>query len=738
MRRRLACVMPSNSSDCGVSALATVALHYGLRVRLERLRELLGSDLQGTSLLALQEAAEALGFSASCGRAKTNALDQIPLPAIAHFNDTAAGHLVVVHQVNASTVVIADPAKGISTLSRENFMARWSNHVLLLSPAPGFCVSSSRSPLLGVLKIALKEPRTILFSVALAFIVIGLGFAMSFCVQIILDRVVPRSDVRLLTLLGIGALLVIGFRFVGMAARQLLLAQLGYRVETSLGLRYTHHVLSLPLEFFDKRTTGDIFGRMNDVSNISGAVSGSLMSALPDMFFLVLSALILMWYSLKLTLLLASFLPAIIAAMLLFLRPLIHREREIRERTSEWANRFIETMQNIKIWKAFASEAFAYERIKDVYLEAHSRSRERTMLAGLLGAVCTLLTNIASIALLWNGTQLVMHGHLTMGQLVFFYSTTGLFLGSVDRLSPAISSLQEASVGVDRMNEICELDTEETLKSAVKELPIAPEGTIELRGVTFWHRSRSPVLSNLDLKIENGEWIAILGETGSGKSTLANVVAGLYQARSGEVFVGGISVTELLPQSLRQQVAVVFQDAGLMNGTIRENIAVGKSEASLEEIREAARVAHLDDFVMGLPRQYDYKIGAFGSLLSSGQRQRVAIARAILRNTSILILDEATSNLDIHTEQEILKAIQAKRHKQTTILITHRVLTSLLADTIALLDSGRIVERGTHLDLIEKRGKYYGMWQAFGYVDNNNPSTLRNAHVIVSAFKGTQ
>ncbi|HEY6250972.1 MAG TPA: peptidase domain-containing ABC transporter [Candidatus Angelobacter sp.] len=709
--------MSRDSLGCGPAALATVARHYGLFVSPEALREHLDTDLQGTSLPHLRRVAEELGFSASCGRVKTNTFDKIPLPAIAHFSDTPTGHLVVVHRISQGDVTIADPAKGLAWLPRDEFLKRWSGHVVLLSPSSRFLPNQApEPPLVELLRIAMRERRAIGLSLVLTLFTVGLGFTISFLTEKVLDVVIPRSDLRLLYLLSAGALGVIGFRSLGVVLRQVLLAYMGYRMETSLCLPYMQHVLSLPLKFFDKRATGDIFSRTNDVSSISSAISGPLISSLPDMLFLILSAFLLFSYNVQLTLTILCFMPVLAAVVLLFLKPLVRKEREIKVQMSEWANRFIENLQSIKTLKAFVSESFAFGRTKQPYLTMQDRIRERTILSEILGTIGGFLTGGASIALLFVGARLAFQGHLTIGQMMFFFSVSGLFLGVVDRLSPSISSLQEAMIAVERLREIKCLESEENHGKQTQALPVAGKGQIEFRDVTFSYTSGNPVLSRLDLKVCAGEWLAILGETGSGKTTLANLMLGLYLPCQGDIFVEGISVGNLDHGSLRRHFAIVFQEAGLMSGTIRENLTLGSPDITLEQIQDAATLACIHDFIMGLPKRYEQNVGPLGTLLSSGQRQRIAIARALLRDAPVLILDEATSNLDMCTERSVLQNIRRRRRRQTTIVITHRLPTALLADTIIVMESGIITQKGTHDELSRAGGKYQALWDALGPV----------------------
>jgi len=312
-----------------------------------------------------------------------------------------------------------------------------------------------------------------------------------------------------------------------------------------------------------------------------------------------------------------------------------------------------------------------------------------------------------------------------VGSLMFFYSVLGLFLATVDRLGPSVASLQEAFIAVEHIEEIREVPQENN-GAGLKFGPSDHCASIVFDHVSFWYRPAFPVLSDINLELHAGETIAVLGSTGSGKSTLLSLINGLYQVQAGTLLINGRNVRDMDTVSLRGRIAIVLQDPGLVNGSIRDNIAIGTREASREAIERAARQAYAHDFITALPRGYDYEVGPGGTGLSCGQRQRVALARAFLRNPSVLILDEATSNLDPETERQIIDALQLGERRRMTILATHRLALAGRADRIVVLDQGRIIESGTHAELFARRGKYYAMWEAMS--STQSPSTFSEAN----------
>ena len=722
MPKRLTCIYAHESKDCAAAALATIAQFYGLHVTLMSLRSALGADLQGADLFSLRRAAEELGFSASSGKAKPGALDQIPLPAIAHLEQGSSGHFVVIHKITTKKVIIADPTRGIVRLRRGDFMRQWTHHLVLLAPSSGFRTNAAfESSLISLLRIALREKKTLLSSVLLALLIMIFGMGVAYAFRLVLDRVIPHSNNRLLDVVTIGAIVVLVFYAICGFIRSYLLASAGLRLELKLGLHYMRHVLYLPIAFFDRQATGEVFARLSDITHVRTAITGSLLSGFFDVVLLMLSAGFLLWYAERLALVILCFLPLLVVPMVISARPLFRKQLEIREHLTELTKSFIEAVANVRVIKAFTGEQRSHANLERQYKRVQESTLRGAIWSGMIGTSTAFLTGAVSVALLFVGAKNIMNNHLTVGQLMFFYAVLGLFLSSVSGLGPSLVSIQEALVGTGRINEISLLDGEDAIPEGQDPMRGTPlKGRIALRRVSFAYRRGYPVLSNIDLEIPAGETVALIGATGSGKSTLVSLITGFYKPTHGCILLDGQDIRNISPRSLRRSIGVVFQDPGLFSGTIRENIAFGDPGAPFERIREAARAAKADDFITALPRDYDYFIGVQGAALSAGQRQRVAIARALLRSPAVLILDEATGNLDSETERGIMEGICCNYSGiRTTIIITHRLFTTRWATRAFVMGNGHIVEAGTHEELMRMGGKYCSMWAALSQVDEH-------------------
>jgi ATP-binding cassette subfamily B protein len=707
-------VRQTDQSDCGAAALATVLRHYRVPVSLQALRDLAGTDRQGTNLLGLLQAAQALGFAAKGVKGTYADLPQAPLPAIAHVRtDEGLGHFVVLYQVGAGSVVVGDPARGGRRLSRDEFSRLWTGFLLLLAPpeAPRAETGGApRAPWRRFLGLLGTHRRLLAEGFFCALLMTVLGLSTSYFLQHLVDTVLVRSEGRLLNALGVGMLLILLFRTLLAMLRQYLLAHVGRRIDLVLVAGYARHLLQLPLRFFEMRRIGEILSRVTDAAKVREAVGGTALTALVD-GTLVLALLAALWlYDGPLALVATAFVPVLLATAACYHPAARRRSRAAMEKAAQLAAHLAEDVAGVETVKAFGAEQLRAEEGEARLAELTQAQFALQTLSLRTDGLALGVTALAGLVTLWYGGYRVMDGALTVGQLMFFYSLLGYLLDPLQRLASVNLKVQDALVAVDRLFQVLDLEAE-ALDDTGK-MPFAGlRQAIELRDVSFRYGSRANVLEGVSLCIPAGRTVAVVGESGSGKSTLLKLLMGYYAPTAGRLLIDGVDARDVGLASLRERIALVSQEPFVFSGTLRENVALGRPGASLKDVIRAVRAAGLEGFVASLPERYDTVIGERGANLSGGQRQRLAIARALLRDPNVLIFDEATSHLDTATERAIRDNLRTALAGKTVVLVAHRLSTVRDADLIYVLHQGRVVEQGTHRQLLARPGRYQALWR---------------------------
>jgi ATP-binding cassette, subfamily C, bacteriocin exporter len=717
MFRKFQCVKQNDGSDCGAAALATIAQHYGVKFRLETVRDLAGTDKVGTNLLGLVTAAERMGFTARAVSGQYEALSSVKFPAIAHVrNPDGCGHFVVLHRATLHGVTVADPARGVVQLSREEFQQQWTGYLLLLAPNETFDATAQQTagqtttPVRRFIRLLTAHRGILMEAVVCAVVMTLLGLSTSYFVQHLVDSVLVRGETRLLNALGVGMAAVLIFRTLFGILRQYLLAYVGRKIDLSLISGYTRHVLSLPMNFFEMRQVGEIMSRANDAAKVRSAISGAALTAAVDGVVVLFTAVVLGFYDLQLAAIAALFGPVWFFVVLLHHPAAKRLSREGMEANSQLAAHVVEDISGVETIKAFGAQRARMEAGESRLVKLVQAAFSMQMLGTSLGALGELLTGAAGLAILWYGGHRVVSGALTIGELMFFYTLLGYLLDPLQRLATVNIQFQEAFIAVDRLFQVLDIRPE-PLDDRKATFPGVHE-VIELRNVQFRYGCRRNVLNDLNLRIPAGSTVAIVGESGCGKSTLLKLLMRFHDPREGRIVVDGVDLRDFNLATLREQIGIVSQDPFLFNGTLRDNIALGAPDAELNDIIAAARAAGLEDFINQLPDRYETVLGERGANLSGGERQRLAIARAILRQPSILIFDEATSHLDTRTERAIQASLQSVFANKTVLLVAHRLSTVRDADLICVMHEGQVLEQGTHDELLASNGRYAQLWRA--------------------------
>jgi len=696
-----------SASDCGAACLVMVGQYWGKSFSVNRLRELSKADRNGTSLRNLLLAAQSLGFSTRPVKTTLTELARQELPAIVHWLDK---HYIVIYQITNTHVIVGDPAIGQKSLTRSEFTKKWTGYTLLLRPTSLFKNAEAQKFSPWQFKDLLKPHRLILIEIFFASIAIQIfGLVTPILTQILLDRVVVQGSIASLNAIGCGLLIFGLMKVVTTGLRQYLLDHVAHRVDVSLVVGFISHTFRLPLDYFESRYVGDIISRIQENHKIQQFLTGETLSILLDLLTAIIYVGIMFWYSWQLTLLTLSIVPPFIL-MAFFATPLLRRiSREIFNARNEQIKYLIQALTGIRTIKALGVEQTVKMHWEKLFGRAAKKSFSGAMVGNVLNMISSTSQTLLTTILLWFGVWQVIDNQLTIGQLIAFQMLMGNVVGPFQRLTFVWNEIQEIIISIERIDDVIDTEPEEDLQIQHKVSIPSIKGNVRFEGVSFRYQTQidSNVLENISFEAKAGQTVAIVGRSGSGKTTLSKLCLGFYQPTAGKIFVDGYNLAHVSLSSLRQQLGVVDQDTFLLSGTVRENISMGHSEANFKEIVEAAIGAGAHSFIKEFPLGYETQIGEGGGTLSGGQKQRLAIARALLGNPRILIFDEATSHLDTDSERIIQTNLQQISQDRTTLIVAHRLSTIRNADLILVLNQGRLVESGTHKELMEKEGQYF-------------------------------
>ncbi len=555
-------------------------------------------------------------------------------------------------------------------------------------------------------------PRRKLMLLGLILIVISrvAGLVLPGSTKYLLDKVVPHRDLHALglLLLAVGAAVVV--QSVTSYALTRLLAVEAQHLISRLRLQMQKHIIGLPVGFFDSTKSGVLLSRiMNDPEGVRNLVGTGVVQLVGGLLTATVSLFLLLRISPMLTI--ASLFPLILFSAISFtafsrIRPIFRERGKI---TADVTGRLTETLGGIRVVKGFHAEDREVKTFEAGVDTLFRNVRKSMTTTSLVTSLATLLLGVTSVLIMGIGGRLIFQGSMTVGDFVAFTLYLGFLVAPIVQMSNIGSQLTEAFAGLDRMEEILALEPEGREAERTVELK-ALEGRVAFQDVHFAYETGKEVLRGVTLEAPAGTVTALVGSSGSGKTTLAGLAASFLKPTQGRVLVDGADLATLKLESYRRHLAVVLQDEFLFEGTIRENILFGRPHASAQELADAVRAANLKDFTDGLEKGLDTLIGERGVKLSGGQRQRVAIARALLADPRILFLDEATSNLDAESEMLIQESLAGLMRGRTTFVIAHRLSTIRRADAILVVENGLIVERGTHDELIAKRGRYFELF----------------------------
>jgi subfamily B ATP-binding cassette protein HlyB/CyaB len=560
---------------------------------------------------------------------------------------------------------------------------------------------------------ALKRYRSVLVQVfAASFVVQLFTLANPLLIQVIIDKVISQRSLDTLQVLGIALVVVTLLEGVLGSLRTFLFTETTNRIDQRLGAEVIDHLLRLPLGYFDQRPVGELGSRIAELEKIRNFLTGQALTTILDAAFSVIYIVVMALYSWVLTIVALIVVPIQVGLTLLG-APLFRRQfRQAAEENARTQSHLVEVLTGIQTVKAQNVEMVSRWKWQELYSKYIGRSFEKTITGTAVTETSQVLQKLSQLLVLWVGASMVLRGDLTLGQLIAFRIISGYVTQPLLRLSTIWQNIQELRVSFERLADVIDTPQESNAADQAK-IPLPPlHGAVEFDDVSFsFKEGTAPVLKSVNLTIEPGTFVGIVGQSGSGKSTLMKLLPRLYSPDRGRILIDHYDIDKVELYSLRRQIGIVPQDPLLFSGTVSENIALTQPEADSEDIVQAARLACAHEFIMDLPSGYSTSVGERGAGLSGGQRQRIAIARTLLSKPKLLVMDEATSALDYDTERRVCDNLVDALHDCTVFFITHRLSTIRRADVIVMMHQGAIVETGRHEELMALKGRYYALYR---------------------------
>ena len=697
------------------SCLRMLARHFDLPFRKDVIQRILNNQLQtgNESIIKLQTLAailDILGLRASGLQPNSEELlSRAPFPAILMLKNTP----IIIWESSKDKVLISDPREEQKWVETKFlFEVSKAEELSLLCIEKNANAPKARFGLSWFIPSIKKHKGALAQVVITSFFVQLLGLFNPLLIQQIIDAVISQGNYSSLN--------VLGTLLIAMALAQALLGSLRTylfsdttnRIDISLGASIINHLLRLPLSYFAKRPVGEVSSRIGELERIRSFLTGTALTVLLDAIFSFIYIGVMLLYSVPLTIAALGVVPLFIA-LTVAVSPIIRRQlREGAEANARVQSHLVETLAGMETVKGQGMELPSEWRWEQLYGGQIEAGFRNTITSTAAGSANQFLGQVSGLIIIWYGAILVLDGKLTLGQLIAFRILSGYVTSPLLRLASLWQNFQETALSLERLSDV--VDHPEEIEITGENLPPIPpiKGSINYDSVSFRFSNSGPMqLLNVNLSIDKGSFIGIVGSSGSGKSTLLKLLTKLYEPENGTIRIDNYDISKVDLYSLRSQIGVVPQDSLLFDGSVQANIGLTRPDANFEDIQKAAKIACADDFIETLPSGYSSSVGERGSALSGGQRQRIAIARMVLKRPKLLILDEATSALDVDTEQRLTRNLAEEYKESTVLFITHRLGSLKHADKIFVMHEGSLVEEGNHETLIALSGRYATLYK---------------------------
>ncbi len=723
--KKIAIIHQHDSMQCGIACLQMVCKYFGREYSMDSLSKLCFATTEGVSLLGINEAANTLGLHATCARATTSILSEVPLPCILHWNQN---HFVVLYKVkNRKKFYVADSGKGLVTYDLNEFKKHWISTrangedkgiAMFLETTPAFFTYKMK----GEENVKEKRSFCFLFGYVKKYrkyfgqIILGLivgsllQLVLPFLTQSIVDVGIKNQDIGFVWLILLGQLMLTISRTAIDFIRRWLLLHISLRINISLVSDFFIKLLKLPMSFFDTKLMGDLMQRMNDHSRVNNFLTQQTLNITFAMLTFMVFSVVLFFYN---KLVFAIFLLGSILYggwMTLFLKRRKVLDYELFEQQAINNNKtyeFITSMQEIKLQDCEQRRRWEWE---DTQADLFGVQMKSLKLQQIQEAGSIFINEVKDIIITVVAATAVIHGQMTLGMMLAVQYIIGQLNSPVEQLMNFFYSLQDVKISLERINEIHQMDDENGKEGLKTSIENKDEG-INIKNIMFKYDPHAlhETIDDVNIHIPQGKVTAIVGASGSGKTTLIRLMLGYYPVLEGQINIGNTDINTINKKWWRRQCGVVMQDGVIFSESIARNIAVDDGNIDKERLLKAAEIACIKDYVMALPLKFNTKIGRDGVGLSQGQKQRILIARAVYKNPAYIFLDEATNSLDANNERSIVENLDKFYKGKTVVIIAHRLSTVKNADLIVVIDHGKVVEAGNHDSLTAKRGAYYNL-----------------------------
>ena len=693
----------------GVISLLKILSHFGTKPKEDEFLKTHTEKDKDISWDILKKISKKYKLKAELIRPLAEELKEVPLPAITQMAD---GSYVNIIMINDAVVYLVDIrlSKPIA-LPMKRFLEAWNGDILTFQTGFNWAYFKKKYNLNFFLQVMEKYKQQLSEVLLACFFLQFMGIGMPLITQVIIDKVIGNGGYSTLTVIGISMVIFFTIQAVLTGLKTYVLNHTAVKLDAILGTKLFRHLISIPLPYYQNRRVGETLTRVNMMNGVREFLTGSGLTAILDVFFSVVFLAFMLWYSVPLTLIVLVVIPLYFVENVWAVP--IYKKKVMAMANANIANQsfMVESMTNIETIKALAIEPQFNKKWEKLLAHFVCKAFDNVKFGLVMTGCSSTIQMISTLCIMWYGGHMVMDGEFTLGQLIAFQMIAAQALTPLAKLFGMWPKIQMTALGLEMLGDILNTAIEPVLIDSIGKRANRLSGKIELQNVKFRYRIDTPlVLNGINLKIEPGQKIGIVGRSGSGKSTLTNVVQFMYQPEEGDILFDGLTVREINIGWLRSQIGVVMQENYLFDSSIRDNIAVNKPNAKMDEVIAAAKMAGAHEFILELKEGYDTKVGERGSSLSGGQRQRIAIARALMDNPPILIFDEATSALDYESERTIMQNMEQIGANRTMLIIAHRLSTVRRCDRIIVVDKGQIIEDGSHDELMAAQGAYYSLY----------------------------